>query len=561
MNFLPIVERELRVRARRGATHWARFTLALALALISLGYFSSGSLQPDAIARSVYIWLIAASFLLACAACALTADTLSGEHREGSLGLLFLTGLRSWDVTLGKLVSSALSALYAALGLIPILMLPLLAGGVSGGEATRSGLAIVATILLALTAGLAASARGSRRGSSLLRSSLWVAVWVLLPPFVQLFVSGFHIDLLSPVTTLKSAQDPEYRARPDLFWVSLAVQSLHAALLLIRADLRLRRQVREPVLLTRQTAAPSRDEVIYSADPYSDASYRAINPPEVVKSQREHFEEAPLQWLIRNQSGQNALCWGAALIFFVNHAVVGLTAFAPVPLPLHSALDLSWIGFGLLAWAACRFLFLARHSGGLELLLTTPVGAQTLVSAHWAAMRQLLLGPAALALAPCALGIMISLVSLDSTPAASYHLFGAIYGCVNGLDLVLRAVAVNWLGVFLALTARRLIGAIGLTLGLTVGLPVLVSSAIQFVIQPFYPGSVSIGWMTALLIHYPITWCLLIWLVFRARKRLRETGPAELNFVDWPGAAMEFLRRFIARIRQPKVCAESVKST
>jgi hypothetical protein len=106
-----------------------------------------------------------------------------------------------------------------------------------------------------------------------------------------------------------------------------------------------------------------------------------------------------------------------------------------------------------------------------------------------------------------------------------------------------------------------LIGAIGLTLGLTVGLPVLVSSAIQFVIQPFYPGSVSIGWMTALLIHYPITWCLVIWLVFRARKRLRGTGPAELNFVDWPGAAMDFLRRFIARIRQPKVCAESVKST
>jgi len=245
----------------------------------------------------------------------------------------------------------------------------------------------------------------------------------------------------------------------------------------------------------------------------------------------------------------------------VNHAVVGLTAFAPVPLPLNSALNLSWIGFGLLAWAACRFLFVARHSGGLELLLTTPVGAQTLVSAHWAAMRQLLLGPALLALAPCGLGIMISLVSLNATPAASDHLTGAIYGCVTGLDLVLRAVAVNWLGVFFALTARRLIGAIGLTVGLTVGLPVLVSSALQFVIQAFYPGSVSIGWMTALLIHYPVTWGLILWLVFRIHKWLQETGPAELNFVDWPGAAMNFLRRFMARTRQPKVRAASVKST
>ena len=62
MNFLPIVERELRVRARRGVTHWARFALAAALALMSLGYFSSGALPPAAIARAVFIWLIAASF-------------------------------------------------------------------------------------------------------------------------------------------------------------------------------------------------------------------------------------------------------------------------------------------------------------------------------------------------------------------------------------------------------------------------------------------------------------------------------------------------------------------
>jgi len=47
--------------------------------------------------------LLSTGFVLACAACALTADTLSGESREGTIGLLFLTDLRSWDVTLGKL--------------------------------------------------------------------------------------------------------------------------------------------------------------------------------------------------------------------------------------------------------------------------------------------------------------------------------------------------------------------------------------------------------------------------------------------------------------------------
>jgi len=113
---------------------------------------------------------------------------------------------------------------------------------------------------------------------------------------------------------------------------------------------------------------------------------------------------------------------GSCANIFVNPAVLSLTAFHLGPLPLTSALNLSWIGFGLLAWAACRFLFLARQSGGLELLLTTPVGAQTLVSAHWAAMRQLLLGPAALRSGALWSGIIISLVSLNATPAASDHL-------------------------------------------------------------------------------------------------------------------------------------------
>src|SRR6266487_3137149 len=116
---------------------------------------------------------------------------------------------------------------------------------------------------------------------------------------MELFVSGYHINLLSPVITLKSAQDSEYLISPALFWVSLALQLIHAAVLLIRADLGLRRQVREPVLLIRQPAAPSPDEVIYSADSFSDASYRAINPAQIVKSEREHFEGGPLEWLIR----------------------------------------------------------------------------------------------------------------------------------------------------------------------------------------------------------------------------------------------------------------------
>src|SRR5439155_16819603 len=99
-------------------------------------------------------WLLGTVFLFTCAAFTLTVDSISAERREGTLGLLFLTKLRSWDVTAGKLATAGLNAIYAVLALVPILMLPLLAGGITAGEAVRSGLAVLATLLFALAAGL-----------------------------------------------------------------------------------------------------------------------------------------------------------------------------------------------------------------------------------------------------------------------------------------------------------------------------------------------------------------------------------------------------------------------
>ena len=54
MTFLPIIERELRVRARSRATYWSRFAVALTGALIGLpSLFSSGPFSsPAATGRS-----------------------------------------------------------------------------------------------------------------------------------------------------------------------------------------------------------------------------------------------------------------------------------------------------------------------------------------------------------------------------------------------------------------------------------------------------------------------------------------------------------------------------
>src|SRR5688572_27689924 len=70
-----------------------------------------------------------------------TADCVSEEKREGTLGLLFLTDLKGYDVILGKLSATSLGAIYAMLAILPMISLGLLMGGVTlkeVGPASRS---------------------------------------------------------------------------------------------------------------------------------------------------------------------------------------------------------------------------------------------------------------------------------------------------------------------------------------------------------------------------------------------------------------------------------------
>src|SRR5664279_6501488 len=87
-----------------------------------------------------------------------TADCLSAEKREGTLGLLFLTDLKGYDVVFGKLVATSLNGFYAALAAVPILALQLLLGGVTAGEFGRMALVVVNTLFFSLALGICVSA-------------------------------------------------------------------------------------------------------------------------------------------------------------------------------------------------------------------------------------------------------------------------------------------------------------------------------------------------------------------------------------------------------------------
>src|SRR5947209_14959169 len=83
-----------------------------------------------------------------------TADCLSEEKREGTLGLLFLTDLKGYDVVGGKLVATSLNAFYGLIAIFPVLAIPLLMGGVTNGEFWRMALVLANTFLLSLAVGM-----------------------------------------------------------------------------------------------------------------------------------------------------------------------------------------------------------------------------------------------------------------------------------------------------------------------------------------------------------------------------------------------------------------------
>jgi len=251
MTFLPILERELRVRARRGSTYWSRSGVALAGLLICLPQLFAGGIGPmSPTGKYVFDSLVVGAFLLCGAASVLTADAISAERREGTLGLLFLTRVRSIDVLWGKLGSTGLACLCVLVGFLPVLMIPVMAGGVTGGEAFRKALALLNVLFLALVTGLLSSARETRKAKAFAVAIFWLCVLLFLPFFFEAIAvsSSPHrltFGLLSPLVTVIYAGDANYRSHPQSYWLSLVLVNTLSWLLVAWAAVELRRRVRE----------------------------------------------------------------------------------------------------------------------------------------------------------------------------------------------------------------------------------------------------------------------------------------------------------------------------
>jgi ABC-type Na+ efflux pump permease subunit len=159
-----------------------------------------------------------------------SADCLSREKREGTLGLLFLTNLNSAEIVAGKLCANALSAFYSLLAILPLLALPVLMGGITLGHFWRTVLALLNALFFALSAGFVASAIAVRQFPAIALGTGAALVMGMgtLGAAEVLRRSGFAtstadlVAAFSPLHTLFAADDSVRVFNWGRFWVSLA---------------------------------------------------------------------------------------------------------------------------------------------------------------------------------------------------------------------------------------------------------------------------------------------------------------------------------------------------
>jgi len=454
MMFLPIVGRELRVASRRRGTFWTRTTVAAGAIGVGV-FFYLGNIEAAAsvIAHRIFYGLIVLGILFCLfAGRRFTADCLSEEKRGGTLGLLFLTDLKGYDIVLGKLTATSLNGFYSLLAVFPVLAVPILLGGITQGEFWRAVLVLASTFLFSLSVGIFVSAlsRDSRKalGANLLVLLLITGIPGACAGLAAYFIpqAGFHWEFLCscPLYSLFLCDESTYLLRRNHFWESVAIIQAVTWCLLWLASAAVRKAWQDRPVGAR-TSLWKRVAAFCSFGPGNQrAAYR-----------RRLLDQNAFFWLVARARLKPLHVWlvllcvagwwiGARLQFgplWLDDSSNGVNIATAIM--LNVALKL-WVGL-----ETCRELAEARQSGVFELLLSSPLTVADIVRGQWLALRRQFLIPIALSLAVVLIFLLGALAHSYAGHAQLILLWGG--GMVMFL---LDVAALFWTGLYSAVTTR-----------------------------------------------------------------------------------------------------------
>jgi hypothetical protein len=389
----PVILRELRAGSRRWTTYWLRLLAAFAVVVTIAWWLSTPKIiivrQPG---REIFLQMhrvILATIWIVVPL--MTADCLSREKREGTLGLLFLTNLRAWNIVFAKAAVAGLAALTMWLSVIPIITVPVLMGGLPAREIILSCSLALGSICCALAAGMIASA-ASRRASGAVALAIFFSyaghivflalVAILGHRFQSLifpgasnnwersFSSGFLIvwNLYGPPTWF--AGPVPTGSATALSSVALFVPFfsflVSCAIALLAAGI-VRRNWQDKPKTKRQTEMES----FFCAPVFWTGLFR--------RWMRFSLQRNPIGWLERRTwTGRiAALVWFAVMISFASAVVSYAGAFSGEDSVLNG---LMWMLLASIAYVAAGSFRRERETGALELILVTPLNERQIIS-------------------------------------------------------------------------------------------------------------------------------------------------------------------------------------
>ena len=414
MNCLPIAERELRVAAAKGSTFWLRLAAAVTGLVVGGGclIFSGlqhiGSAELGTVLFHVLAWMCLVAGL--SAGVFFTSDCLSEEKREGTLGLLFLTDLKGYEVVLGKLLATSLRAFYALLAVLPILAITQLMGGVTAAQYWKSALALVNALVFSLAVGMVISAT-SRDSQKALGATLLVLLLFALGGIItDAIIAKTSSRGLRPCWSLSSPAYVLWTASAwgrAPFWKALLVTHLLTwAFLAVTCAW---------VPHAWQEAPRARSSSVGAWSgfwKYGGRRRRAT-------LRRKFLESQPVVWLTCRERWQALVVWAAVLLTSIGFATVLMKNTRGEAWILWNYLG-GVFSLLLYLWAAsqaCRFLAEARRSRLLELLLVAPVDHQQIVRGQWRALLRMFGLPVILLLGANVIGAALSQLSFQRIAA------------------------------------------------------------------------------------------------------------------------------------------------
>ncbi len=461
MTFLPIVARELRVASRRRGTYWLRSAAGLAAVTIGAWVFFVlyTDKPPHEVAMGLFCTLTGSAVLYSLlSGVRATADCLGEERREGTLGLLFLTDLKGYDIVLGKLVAGSLNAFYSVAAAVPMLAIPILMGGITLAEFGRMALVAVNTLFFSLSLGVFISSftRSAQRSRVLTLVLLLVLAAVLPACDAVMSLYGkppkaeWLLLLPSPGYAFYRALAASYKLAPLSFWISIATTHVLGWFALLLAS-----------IITPHTwqDRPAGVNSLQWRERWLLWTYG--NMDERATFRQRLLDRNAFFWLAARGRLKPAAVWaflGLVGCIWVWGLAKSGRDWLDVGVYLTTAIGLNLF---LRCWfcaEATRQLAEDRKAGTLELLVTTPLSVREILDGQWLALQRQFLGPV---LAVLGIECVFMFATLyDSQTEADRLSWAALY-ILGMLTMVMDLAALFWVSLWQALSARIISRATG----------------------------------------------------------------------------------------------------